>query len=90
MHTDLADFVIAAPVNDLIGARGDQFADDRIASGIVRSDEFFAWCEQCSLPFAAIRPHDVATYIEQRHKASKFHYPLWMCTGWKAAFRIIP
>ena len=38
MHTDLADFVIAAPDNDLIGARGDQFADDRIASGIVRSD----------------------------------------------------
>ena len=26
---------------------------------------FFAWCEECGLTPAAIRPHDVATYIEQ-------------------------
>jgi site-specific recombinase XerD len=26
---------------------------------------FFAWCEQRGLTLAAIRPHDVATYIEQ-------------------------
>ena len=38
MHTNLADLAIAAPDDDLMDARGDQFADDRIASGIVRSD----------------------------------------------------
>jgi integrase len=27
--------------------------------------QFFAWCEQRGLTLAAIRPHDVATYIEQ-------------------------
>jgi site-specific recombinase XerD len=27
--------------------------------------KFFAWCEQRGLTLAAIRPHDVATYIEQ-------------------------
>jgi site-specific recombinase XerD len=27
--------------------------------------QFFAWCEQRDLTLAAIRPHDVATYIEQ-------------------------
>jgi len=26
---------------------------------------FFAWCEERGLTPAAIRPHDVATYIEQ-------------------------
>jgi hypothetical protein len=25
---------------------------------------FFAWCEQCGLTLAAIRPHDVATSVE--------------------------
>jgi hypothetical protein len=38
MHTNLADRVIAAPDDDLIGARRDQFADDWIASRIVWSD----------------------------------------------------
>jgi site-specific recombinase XerD len=28
--------------------------------------QFFAWCEQRRLTLAAIRPHDVATYIEQQ------------------------
>ena len=26
--------------------------------------QFFAWCEQRGLTLAAIRPHDVATYID--------------------------
>ena len=38
MHTDLADRGFAASDDDLMDARGDQFADDRIASGIVRSN----------------------------------------------------
>ena len=38
MHTDLADGEIAASDDDLMDARGDQFADDRISSGIVRSN----------------------------------------------------
>src|SRR5262245_40802030 len=38
MHTDLADHGFAASNDDLMDARGDQFADDRIASGIVRSN----------------------------------------------------
>src|SRR5579872_1191563 len=37
MHTDLADRRIAASDDDLMDTRGDQFADDRVASGIVRS-----------------------------------------------------
>jgi hypothetical protein len=28
-------------------------------------DRFFAWCEECGLTPAVIRPHDVATYVEQ-------------------------
>jgi site-specific recombinase XerD len=28
-------------------------------------NRFSAWCEECGLTPAAIRPHDVATYIEQ-------------------------
>jgi site-specific recombinase XerD len=27
--------------------------------------QFFGWCEQCNLTLGTIRPHDVATYIEQ-------------------------
>ena len=38
MHTDLADRGFVASDDDLMDARGDQFADDRIASGIVRSN----------------------------------------------------
>src|SRR3954454_24779121 len=38
MHTDLADRGFAASDDDLMNARGDQFADDRIASGIIRSN----------------------------------------------------
>src|SRR5215469_4597411 len=38
MHADLADLAIAAPDDDLMDGRGDQFADDRVASGIVRRD----------------------------------------------------
>jgi hypothetical protein len=38
MDTDLADRGIAAPDDDLMYARRNQFADDRIASGIVRSN----------------------------------------------------
>jgi site-specific recombinase XerD len=29
------------------------------------SNQFFAWCDQRGLALTAIRPHDVATYIEQ-------------------------
>jgi hypothetical protein len=35
MHTDLSDRGIAASDDDLMDARGNQLADDRIASGIV-------------------------------------------------------
>src|SRR3954467_7608420 len=38
MHTDLADRGFAASDDDLMDVQGDQFADDRIASGIVRSN----------------------------------------------------
>src|ERR1700732_2435314 len=38
MHTDLADFVIATPDDDLMDVRGDQFTDNRVASSIVRRD----------------------------------------------------
>jgi hypothetical protein len=38
MDTDLADRGIAAPDDDLMYARRNQFADDRIASGIVRGN----------------------------------------------------
>src|SRR5215469_1326516 len=38
MHTDLADGGIAASDDDLMDARGDQFADHRVASGIIRRD----------------------------------------------------
>jgi hypothetical protein len=38
MHTDLADGGSAASDDDLMNARGDQFADDRVASGIIRRD----------------------------------------------------
>ena len=38
MHTDLADRGFAASDDDLMDVRGDQFADDRIAPGIVRSN----------------------------------------------------
>ena len=32
-------------------------------------NRFFAWCENCGLVPAVIRPHDVATYIEQLQDA---------------------
>ena len=35
MHTHLTDLRMAAPDDDLIDARSDQFTDDRITSGIV-------------------------------------------------------
>src|SRR5215813_8365310 len=38
MHTDLSDRGIAASDDDLMDARGDQLADDRVASGIIRRD----------------------------------------------------
>src|ERR1700720_1383565 len=38
MYADLGDHGIAAPDDDLIGARGDELTDDRTASGVVRSD----------------------------------------------------
>ena len=45
---------------------------------------FFAWCEQRGLTLAAIRPHDVATYIEQlqtrpRRRQSSSSSPLCAC-----------
>src|SRR6476659_10166874 len=36
MHTDLSHCGIAASDDDLVDARGDQLADDRVASGIIR------------------------------------------------------
>src|SRR6516225_6725476 len=41
MHTNLTGRVIAAPDDDLMDARRDQFTDDRIASGIVWSDAHY-------------------------------------------------
>src|SRR5882757_6699593 len=38
MYTDLSDCGIAASDDDLTDARGDQLADDRVASGIIRSN----------------------------------------------------
>ena len=38
MHSDLADRGFAASDDNLMDAQSDQFADDRIASGIVRSN----------------------------------------------------
>src|SRR3954465_6203381 len=38
MHTDFADRGFAASDDDLMDARGDQFADNWIASGIVRNN----------------------------------------------------
>src|SRR5215467_14232713 len=36
MHANLADLTITASDRDLMDVRGDQFTDDRVASGIVR------------------------------------------------------
>src|ERR1700731_2932557 len=38
MHANFADLTITASDHDLMGVRGDQFADNRVASGIVRHD----------------------------------------------------
>src|SRR5215510_5572387 len=38
MHTDLSDRGIAASDDDFMDARGDQLADDWVASGIIRRD----------------------------------------------------
>src|SRR5262249_30955100 len=38
MHANLADLTITASDHDLMDVRGDQFTDDRVASGIVRRD----------------------------------------------------
>src|SRR5262245_2433976 len=38
MYTDLSDRGIAASDDDFMDARGDQLADDRVASGIIRRD----------------------------------------------------
>ena len=44
MHTDLADGGIVASDDDLMDARGDQFADDGVAAGIIRRDgDDLAW-----------------------------------------------
>src|SRR3954463_516111 len=36
MHANLADLTIAASDHDLMDVRGDEFADNRVAAGIVR------------------------------------------------------
>src|ERR1700745_3297935 len=38
MHANLADLTITASDHDLMDVRGDQFTDNRVASGIVRRD----------------------------------------------------
>ena len=38
MHANLPDLTITASDHDLMDVRGDQFTDDRVASGIVRRD----------------------------------------------------
>jgi hypothetical protein len=38
MHANLADLTITASDHDLMDVRGDQFADNRVASSIVRRD----------------------------------------------------
>src|SRR6185437_333595 len=40
MHANLADLTITASDHDLMDVRGDQFTDDRVASGIVRRDAY--------------------------------------------------
>src|SRR5215471_17914034 len=40
MHTDLSDRGIAASDDDLMDARGDQLADDRVASSIIRRNGY--------------------------------------------------
>src|SRR4051812_40134315 len=41
MHTDISDRGIAASDDDLMDTRGDQLADDRVASGVIRRDGHF-------------------------------------------------
>jgi site-specific recombinase XerD len=62
---------IIADVGDQAGWRYVEFFTANIRNPHTRRAyaracaQFFAWCEQRGLTLAAIRPHDVATYIEQ-------------------------
>jgi site-specific recombinase XerD len=62
---------LIANLGDLAGWRYVEFFTANIRNPHTRRAyaracaRFFAWCEQRGLTLAAIRPHDVATYIEQ-------------------------
>jgi len=57
---------------------------------------FFAWCEQRGLALTAIRPFDVATYIEglqQEHSAPGVKQQLaavWMLFDWLITGQVLP
>src|SRR5262249_21540445 len=60
MHTDLSDRGIAASDDDLMDTRGDQLADDRIASGIIRRDSY------CLTRLSTVRISRIEDYVGDR------------------------
>src|ERR1700730_13138041 len=65
MHTDLSDRGIAASDDDLMDARGDQLADDRVASGIIRRDG------HCLTRFPADRISRIGDYAGDRRSVPR-------------------
>jgi hypothetical protein len=97
----VANFVpaIIADLGDQAGWRYIEFFTANIRNTHTRRayaracSQFFAWCDRRALSLTAIRPHDVATYIEQlqrsrprRHWSSSSLPPCACCsTGWSSA-----
>src|SRR5229473_120888 len=74
LATPAATYIVPALIADLgdqAGWRYVEFFTANIRNPHTRRayaracGQFFAWCEQRGLTLAAIRAHDVATYIEQ-------------------------
>src|SRR5438874_10387673 len=71
VHTKLVVPALIADLGDAAGWRYVEFFTANIRNPHTRRAyaracaRFFAWCEQRSLTLTAIRPFDVATYIEQ-------------------------
>src|SRR5262245_30642275 len=65
MHADLSDRGIAASDDDLMDARGDQLADDRVASGIIRRDG------HCLTRFPANRISRIGDYAGDRRSVPR-------------------
>ena len=65
MHTDVSDRGIAASDGDLMGARGDQLADDRVAPGIVRRDG------HCLTRLPAVRISRIGDYTGDRRSVPR-------------------